>query len=474
MIKVLLLFIITIIPVLSQSKNTKSKSAKTPAVTKTAEENKQEPEEKELEDWEKDLRQVEKNEKREKTSFTTDPETEKSSSNTEDWEKDLEKDIKEQEKKSKTFRDSRGTTSPAQSGNQQNRSAQNLMMDVHAAIDIVGTYDRYKPRKTENQLDVRTAEFGFSGAVDQLVRGYFLGAAHNENGEYKFEVHEAWAFFPFLPGNMTLKAGTMFLDIGRLNKIHAHDRAFTVAPIVHEKFIGWESLFDTGAEVSILLPWSFITQELVIGATNGKKLGHSHNEGIRKNNPLGYVHLKNFYYFGNNWGTQFGFTGLRYEPSEDRKNEKYMYGIDAVLKWNRSNLRDFSLMAEYWYNIEMFPEEYTFVNNYVNRTKAPKKIQWGHYIFAEYRFHQQWSAGFRYDYYTDESLKTKQNYKADNFIEAQTLQLTFHPSEFSYIRGTVERRFIQDLTLEQDREVKEYKYMIQCVLILGSHPAHAY
>ena len=35
------------------------------------------------------------------------------------------------------------------------------------------------------------------------------------------------------------------------------------------------------------------------------------------------MHLKNFLYFGNNWGMQFGFTGLRYEPTTDKNQEKF-------------------------------------------------------------------------------------------------------------------------------------------------------
>ena len=196
------------------------------------------------------------------------------------------------------------------------------MMDVSVAVDIVGEYDKNKPKTTDNKLDIRTAEFGFTGSVDQWLRGNFLAAAHSENGTYYFEVHEAWVQLPFLPYNISLKAGSMFLDIGRLNRIHAHDRPFTKTPIVHEKLIGWESAMDTGAEMSILLPWSFLTQELVIGSTNGKKWGHAHSEGIKKNNPMFYTHLKNFYYFGNNIGSQFGFSGVRYETDQNNKNER--------------------------------------------------------------------------------------------------------------------------------------------------------
>ncbi|GBF48679.1 hypothetical protein LPTSP4_01790 [Leptospira ryugenii] len=393
-----------------------------------------------------------------------------------DWEADLEKEFAEQEAKEKKSEGTRGTTSPVQSQNQINRSAQNLMMDVAVAIDIVGAWDRNKPRgnseRINNKLDVRTAEFGFSGAVDQWLRGYFLAAAHGEDGKYFYEVHEAWVQFPFLPFNTSLKVGQMFLDIGRLNKIHSHDRNFTMAPIVHEKFIGWESAMDTGTEFSMLFPWKKITQELVIGATNGKKWGHAHTEGEPKNNPMAYFHLKHFYYFGNNWGTQFGFTGLRFEPTRNRRNERFLYGFDSVLRWNQSNLKEILIQSEVWYQEEKFPEA-TDPTTFVT-TKPPTQHKWGYYVFGEYKFHQLWSVGARYDYVTDKSLTTKDGDPAKNAIEAQSLQMTFHSSEFGKIRGSLERRYIQDFSKDDFQEVREYRVYFQTVAILGSHPAHSY
>jgi hypothetical protein len=395
-----------------------------------------------------------------------------SKEDSEDWEKELDKELKTQEKKRKTVKDSRGTSSPIQTTNQINRSAQNLMLNISAAIDIVGMYDKNKPKTTPNKLDIRTAEFGFSGAVDQWIRGNFLAAAHSENGKYYFEVHEAWAQFPLLPFNTSLKVGQMFLDVGRLNKIHAHDRPFTMTPIVHEKFIGWESIYDTGLEFSILFPWKFLTQELVFGATNGKKWGHAHTEGVKKNNPLGYVHLKNFYYFGDNWGTQFGFTGIRFEPTQDRRNQRYMYGFDGILRWNRSNLREFKIMTEYWYNYEIFPETTDYVN--LTITRPPKQAQFGYYIFADWKFHQLWSVGYRWDYFRDLSIKDRSGNDAISTIQSNTLQLTFHSSEFGLVRATIDRRFIRDYSQNTDQEKVDQRYYIQTVIILGSHPAHEY
>ncbi len=390
----------------------------------------------------------------------------------EDWEKELEEEIEEQDSKKKASIDSRGTNSPVQLNNQLNRSAQNLMMDVSVAVDIVGEYDKNKPKTSENKLDVRTAEFGFSGSVDQWLRGNFLAAAHSENGKYFYEIHEAYVQLPFLPLNVSLKAGMMFLDIGRINRIHAHDRPFTRTPIVHEKLIGWESAMDTGAEMSILLPWSFLTQEIVIGSTNGKKWGHAHSEGIKKNNPLFYTHLKNFYYFGNNIGSQFGFSGVRYETDQNNKNERYLYGADFTVRWNRSNLREFLFMTEYWLSVEKFASSVDYSKS--TTTNTPDAKQWGYYAFLDYKFHQLWSVGYRYDFFTDRNSKNEQGLGALNFIEANSIQLTFKTSEFAYFRGSLERRYIRDESKSENTDMVDQRIYVQTVFILGSHPAHAY
>lgn len=391
----------------------------------------------------------------------------------EDWEKELDKELEEQEEKEEKYDNSRGFNSPVNiNNNSGNRSAQNLMMGIMAAVDTVGQWDRYKPRKTENRYDVREAEFGFAGAIDQWARGSLLVAAHNEDGKYFFEVHEAFIMFPFISKYINLKAGRMFLDVGRLNRIHRHDWSFTNAPIVHLNLMDKEAIQDTGAEVSFLLPWTNLTQELVIGVMNGRIWGHAHSDGQTKNNPLGYAHLKNFYYFGNNWGTQFGFTALRFEPDKDSKQERLQYGFDAVVRWNRANLRSFLLMTEVWYRETRTDDELDLTT--FQTVKTPMDTKVGFYIFAEYQFHQLWAVGYRYDFFKDPNLRDKNGYLAPNGIDANTLQITLRPSEFSYIRASVERRFTKDYTQESNQEVKEYRYYLQATFILGTHPAHQY
>lgn len=158
-----------------------------------------------------------------------------------------------------------------------------------------------------------------------------------------------------------------------------------------------------------------------------------------------YAHLKNFYYFGNNWGTQFGFTGIRYEPDQNTKTVRNQYGADIVVKWNRSFLRSFMFMAELWLRETEFPYE-PLKNN-----KPEMDRQYGYYAFADYQYHQQWHLGFRYDYFSITSLRDKYGYRASNAEIAYTPQITYKPSEFSYIRASLERRYTKDFTIESSK-----------------------
>lgn len=399
-----------------------------------------------------------------------DPET----SNQDDWETELDKELKLiQERESSSDQSKTNSTEADVSSQGLGRSNQNLMMNINAAVDLVGSWDNNKPETTDNSINVREAEFGFFGAIDQWGRGSLLAAAHNEDGDYVFEVHEANIMFPFISKYVNLKLGKMILDWGRLNRIHRHDWPFTMAPIVHEKLMDEESVEDTGGEISILNPFfDSFSQEIVLGISNGRYWGHTHGKGQSKNNPMAYLHLKNFYYFGDNWGTQFGGTAIRYEPDSDSKAERRQFGLDAVLKWNKGNQKSFMLMSEIWYRENRF-EDIQNPDTFL-KEKVPMDTLWGYYIFAEYQFHQLWLIGYRYDFFNVPNLRNNGGYYARNAVEANTLQITFRPSEFSFIRLSGERRYTADFSKNTDQEFVDYRYYLQVTFILGSHPAHKY
>ncbi len=70
--------------------------------------------------------------------------------------------------------------------------AQSLLQNVQtaAAIDITAPFNF--ENSTDNKLDIRSAELAFFGPLDPTFDAYVNFAAHNEDGEFKAEVHEAY------------------------------------------------------------------------------------------------------------------------------------------------------------------------------------------------------------------------------------------------------------------------------------------
>lgn len=129
-------------------------------------------------------------------------------------------------------------------------------------------------------------------------------------------------------------------------------------------------------------------------------------------------------------------------------------------------------MSELWYRENRYPDQIdptTFRNNPI-----PMETFWGYYIMLDYQFHQQWLIGYRYDFFNVPNLRDKDGKFARNAVEGNTIQLTYKPSEFSFIRTSVERRYTADFSSDLDPEFIDYRYYVQATFILGAHPAHKY
>ncbi len=366
-----------------------------------------------------------------------------------------------------------------------------IFLDIMAAIDTVLEWDNNTPHNTKNQYYVRTGEFGFYSAIDQLAYGTLTFAAHNEGGELFPEVHEAFFLFPStLIPRTNIRLGKMFPDVGRLNGIHQHDWHFTTPPIVHEKLLDYEGILDTGIEFRYLFPWSF-WQELSIGIFNGRIFGHAHDEGENKQNPLLTTHLKHFFALNDFWGTEFGFSYLRWHPDTSPHKINHQYGLDFYLKYKKGKLKSFIWQTEMWYRETkerpkdrwkyFFDDNNNFKLNFSDYNfnfDPPKKIEIlethaGLYHFLEYQILEQWFIGYRYDYYLIPTKQKTNPYTLQkefqkNGLEENSIILTYKPSEFSYFRLQA------STSIDFETGLRTWQYYFQAVFIIGMHPAHKY
>lgn len=328
--------------------------------------------------------------------------------------------------------------------------------NIAVAIDAMVEHDISDQRQTTNSAFIRTAEFGFTGAVDYMIQGMVLFAVHREAGQYFLDPHEISAEFTNLPWNLHAKVGRMFIDGGRLMRRHQHDWEFTTSPLMHKKMVDpaiGEGLLDTGGEISWLAPWSFF-QEIKFGVFNGRYFGHSHNDGSDKPLPLLNGRLKQFLPVSGYAGIMLGLTYLHYSPTADRGDSDQTFGADLTYKFQKNRISALEIGVEGQYRKE-------------TRVIARPEDKFGAYAFISYQFLTFWKIGYRFDIFNRFNVLNSRTLSAyDPQDIGSSVWLAYHPSEFSTFRLTFE--YIQPDALP-DPYLTAY---LQMVYILGFHPAH--
>ncbi len=315
------------------------------------------------------------------------------------------------------------------------------------AVDMTGGFKVDEASTADDRFEIREAEFSLAAPVDHIFDGMFSIAAHSEEGEHVFELHEAWLSTTKLVARMQLKAGQFFLGIGRLNRVHRHDWPFISAPVVHKRFFGDEGALDSGGEVSSLLPLPFFL-ELSAGVTNGFIYGHSHNAGEKPRQPTHYARLAT----ASEALSSETLVALNYLSRTDAAGERtQLFGTDFVAKWQRSLLQ-----AELW-------------QRQVEPAAAKKALEQGAYLFTGFDLTGAVGAGLRLEHFSMLTLKDALGYKVENSIVSMSPQLSYRASEFSLFRSGVT---FQDQTQESSARKINRTFEIQLVYIMGAHPAH--
>lgn len=330
--------------------------------------------------------------------------------------------------------------------------------NILVAVDAMAEQDLGSQRQGSNSAFIRTAEFGFTGAVDYMLQGMVLFAMHREAGEYKLDPHEISVEFTTLPWNLHAKVGRMFVDGGRMMRRHQHDWSFTTVPLMHKKMIDpaiGEGILDTGGEISWLAPWSFF-QEIKFGVFNGRYFGHSHNDGTDKPLPLLNGRVKQFLPISGYAGILVGVTYLHYSPTQDKGDADQTFGGDITYKWQKNRISALEIGIEGLYRSE-------------TRVVARPEDKFGMFAFISYQFLTFWKIGYRFDLFNRYSvLSSRTGLAYDPQDIASSVWVAYHPSEFSTFRLTLE--YYQPDGVN-DPYLSAY---LQMVYILGFHPPHTF
>lgn len=297
-------------------------------------------------------------------------------------------------------------------------------MQTEVVLDIVAPLEFEESEASK--LDIRSVEILLHGPLDSTFDGMVNFAAHNEDGEYKLAVHEAYLSSSKLIPSSRFKIGKFFLGIGHLNQHHQHDWAFTSAPRVYEEFFGEEALIDSGAEYSILLPFASFW-EITLGVTNGYSFVHEHNEETahaldKPHVPTHYIHPVTVVDFGELGALQWGPNYLGRTDSVGIQTQ--LYGFDFVFKNPDEKDSGFLLQSEIWYR---------------NQSGAARSTQEdvGAYLFTQLPVSDRLAAGARIDLFKDLSKTfVSDGTRQDNLNYALVPTLTYKHSEHTTFRAS--------------------------------------
>jgi hypothetical protein len=328
-------------------------------------------------------------------------------------------------------------------------------IQISAAADIVGSANSNNGTQGRDRLDIREGELMIFSPIDHLFDATFSMAAHNENGEKKFEVHEAFIASSRLIPNSHFRIGQFFLGVGRLNQVHRHEWPFISAPKSHIQFFDEEAAMDTGVEYGVLAPTDFYL-DLTLGLTNGYTYGHSHSEGNRPQVSTHYARLTTFReeLFGGD--LQLGLNYLSRTSAEQTKTT--LGGLDLVEKWKDNRRLTFLVQSEVWLRSVQ-----------AQRTSVEETL--GGYVYGQYGWNEQWFTGLRADYYSVQTLKDLLGNKVQNADYAFVPAVTFKPSEFSTFRVAYNHKVSSQ---NNNTTSTEGLLEFQATFIVGSHPAHSF
>jgi len=329
-------------------------------------------------------------------------------------------------------------------------------LEVSLAGDMVYEQGLNKTSAATDKLKMRGAEMSFFAPLDHRFDGNLSAAAHDENGETVFELHELYFGSTKMIPRSRFKIGQFFLGIGRLNHIHQHDWAFIEAPKVHETFLDEEGVFDAGIEYGYLLPTSFYL-DLTVGVTSGHRFGHAHTSGSKPLVPTHYMKLATFSEFSSTNGLLFSLSYLG--RTDEQKNHTHLTGAELVVKWREGKRLIYQIQSEAWFRTSK------------NRADIVSE-QTGLYLFNQYGISESLLIGLRLDGYKDLSKRNAlTNKKINNIDYASALELTWKSSEFVSTKLGVTHSFTREegVTLSKDT-----KALAQFVFILGAHPAHSF
>lgn len=318
-------------------------------------------------------------------------------------------------------------------------------------ISLVGDFRAWYASEGARNVDaeLHEAEAALRSVVDPYARAdVFIAMGHGGDGEFEFELEEAYLTTLALPFQLQLKAGKFRSIFGKINRIHPHALPFIDTPAVYANFFGDEGLNDQGLSLSWLLPNPHFFQDLTVEVTRGPGGGEG-SFGLSERNRLLYVaHLKNFWDLTENATFELGFSGAAGPNDEDRTT--WLGGLDLTYKWKPlqyNTYHSLTLQAEAFFSRK-------------ERAVLEAVDTWGFYALASWQLGRRWQVVGRYDL---SDLPDDPSWDE----QAVSLTLGFLATEFQKIE-------IGARTATASGFDRDYQALLRAVFVIGAHGAHEY
>jgi hypothetical protein len=307
------------------------------------------------------------------------------------------------------------------------------------------------------------SEVSLAANIDPHLSGFLDFSMQDDNS---LSVEEAYIQTKDLPYGLSIKAGRFLSGIGYLNERHAHDWAFSDAPLPYRALLN-SQYGDDGLQVRWLAPTD---QFLEFGAEvfRGDAYPAANAQHGGQGTVTAFVHTGNDIDENSSYLAALSYLHSRAQDRQDDSGNSFTGNDDLgiaslIYKWapgGNPTVNNLTLSSEFFYGREagLFNAD-QFAQN-----------RFGWYAQGVYQFMPQWSVGLRYA-----SLQTSTpgpmltGSPLDDFghsPRAETALLEYDTSEF----GRLRMQYTHD---ESDLKPND-EILFQYTVIYGPHGAHRY
>lgn len=327
--------------------------------------------------------------------------------------------------------------------------AKALNPDVSVVGNFIGGagHNRIDPSPS---LSLRESEVGLQAIVDPYARAdFFISVGSDGAG-----VEEGYLTFPALPGGFLAKVGRMRTNFGKLNPLHSHVLPWVDRPLFVYNLLGGEpgeadaGIKDEGLAISRILPAPgeiFLegSAEIYQGNSGGLFQAQSRNELSSFYRLRGYKDLTEA------TNIEIGGSYARGHNDSGPGMLTHLADLDATLRWKplrRAIYHSFIGRGEFVWSHRQQP--------------SGTQRAFGFYASGDYQLGRRWFTGARLDW-------SERAADARFHDSAQSIVLTYWPSEFSQVRGQLRRtRYAEGTTANE--------FLFQFQFSIGAHGAHPF